>query len=233
MNGGQAISPVRTGRIACPPLLALLLAACASITAPGVVPTIELDARGSAQSPYFVAFVTGDGGWRKIDVKVSDVLRDAGMPVVGLLANKYFLRDRTPQETGRDLDQLIREYQTKWQRQQVILIGFSRGAEALPFMINHASDDTRRSIALIVLLGPAETTGFVIHTPDRLSVLPEVRKLKGIPLLCVNGTREKHSVCRSLRPTEATVFTLNGGHHFGGHYGGIGHAILDALRQRG
>src|SRR6266545_3297982 len=80
MKGGQAISPA----------LALLLVACAT----GSSPIVEREARGTTQSPYFVVFITGDGGWRKIDVKVSDVLRDAGMPVVGLLANHYFARER-------------------------------------------------------------------------------------------------------------------------------------------
>ncbi len=214
--------------------LALFVAACATAPPPpGVIPTVEREARGTAQSPYFVIFVTGDGGWRKIDVKVSDVLRDEGMPTVGLLANKYFARERTPEEIGADLERLIREYQTKWQRKQVILIGFSRGADLLPFMINHLSDDARRSVALAVLLGPAEMTGFAMHTPDRFPLLPEVRKLSDIPLLCVNGTLEQHSVCRLLQPGTATVLTLKGSHHFGGTYDRIAQAILDALRPRG
>jgi type IV secretory pathway VirJ component len=211
--------------------LALLATACVtSAPPPGVIPTVEREARGHTPSPYFVVFITGDGGWRKIDVKVSDRLRDAGMPVVGLLANHYFARERTPEETGADLDKLIREYQTKWQRQKVILAGYSRGAEALPFMVNRLSDDVRRSVALIVLLGPAEMTGFAMHTPDRFALLPEVRKLAGVPLMCVNGTLEKHSVCRLLRPEEARVLTMKGGHHFGGHYDRIAQAILDALK---
>jgi len=195
-----------------------------------VIPTVERDARGNAASPYFVIFITGDGGWRRIDVKVTDVLRDTGMPVVGLLANKYFALERTPEETGADLDKLIREYREKWQRQKVILIGFSRGAEALPFMVNRLSDDARRSVALVVLLGPAEMTGFAMHTPDRYPLLPEIKRAVNIPLLCVNGTLEKHSVCRALQPGEATVLTISGGHHFGGAYDRIGHAILDALK---
>jgi len=209
----------------------LITTGCATSIPPrGVIPTIERNARGSAASPYFVIFVTGDGGWRKIDIKVSDVLRDEGMPVVGLLANQYFALERTPEETGADLDKLIREYREKWQRQKVILIGFSRGAEALPFMVNRLSDDAKRAVGLVVLLGPAEMTGFAMHTPDRFPLLPEVNRLGGIPLLCVNGTLEKHSVCRLLQPGEATVLTMNGGHHFGGDYDRIAHAILDALK---
>jgi type IV secretory pathway VirJ component len=213
--------------------LTFTLFATACITMPpppGVLPTVERDARGHSPSPYFVVFVTGDGGWRKIDIKVSDVLRDAGMPVVGLLANHYFARERTPEETGADLDKLIREYQTKWQRQKVILIGYSRGAEALPFMVNRLSDDAKRSVALIVLLGPGDRTGFGMDAPDRFALLPEVQQLKDTPLVCVNGTLEKDSLCRSLQPGQATVLAVKGGHHFGGDYDRIAQAVLGALK---
>ena len=200
---------------------------------PGVIPVVSYEARGPQTSPYFVVFLTGDGGWRRIDIKVSDVLRDAGMPVVGILANSYFARERTPDETGRDLEKVVREYQTKWNRRRVVLVGYSRGAEALPFMVNRVSPEVRRDIALIALLGPAETTAFKVGKPDRYKLAPEVRKLWGDELLCVVGSYEKHSICRSIPAGDATVLTLRGGHHFGGAYGRIGRVILDALERRG
>lgn len=213
--------------------LALVLAACATTPPPpGVIPVVSFEARGNQPSPYFVVFVTGDGGWRRIDVKVSDVLRDAGMPVVGLLANEYFARERTPAETGSDLEKVIREYQAKWNRREVVLVGYSRGAEALPFMINRLSDEVRHDIRLIALLGPAETTAFKVGNPDRYQLQPEVQKVYGDDLVCVVGTLEKHSVCRAIPAGDATVLTLKGGHHFGGAYSRIGHLILDVLNRR-
>jgi type IV secretory pathway VirJ component len=200
---------------------------------PGVVPVVSFEARGTQTSPYFAVFVTGDGGWRRIDVKVSDILRDAGMPVVGIVANSYFARERTPEETSSDLGKVIREYQTKWQRKKVVLVGYSRGAEALPFMVNRLSGDIKPDIELIVLLGPAETTAFKVGNPDRYSLGPEVQKLWGDELVCVVGTLEKHSICRSIPAGDAVVLTLRGGHHFGGAYDRIGHVILDALKRRG
>ena len=212
----------------------LIFASCMSAPPPppGVVPTVAYDARGTQTSPYFVVFVTGDGGWRRIDVKVSDVLRDAGMPVVGILANSYFARERTPEETAADLEKVIREYQTKWQRRKVVLVGYSRGAEALPFMVNRLPPDIKRDVQLIALLGPSETTAFKVGKPDRYKLEPEVEKLWGDELVCVVGTLEKHSICRSIPAGDAAVLTLRGGHHFGGAYDRIGHVILDALERR-
>ena len=215
--------------------LALILTGCMSAPPPppGVVPVVSYEARGAQTSPYFVVFVTGDGGWRRIDVKVSEVLRDAGMPVVGILTNSYFARERTPEETANDLAKVIREYQTKWNRTKVVLVGYSRGAEALPFMVNRLSPDVQRDIELIALLGPAETTAFKVGKPDRYNLAPEVEKLWGDKLVCIVGTYEKHSICRSIPAGNATVLTLRGGHHFGGAYERIAHVILDALKRRG
>lgn len=214
--------------------LAMLLMGCRTAPPPpGVVPVVSFEARGTQMSPYFVVFVTGDGGWRRIDVKVSDILRDAGMPVAGILANSYFARERTPAETAADLEKVIREYQVKWQRKKVVLIGYSRGAEALPFMVNRLSAGVKRDVALVALLGPAETTAFRVGKPDRFALGPEVEKLWGDDLVCVVGTLEKHSVCRSIPAGDAVVLTLRGGHHFGGAYDRIGQVILDALKRRG
>ncbi|HSP14001.1 MAG TPA: AcvB/VirJ family lysyl-phosphatidylglycerol hydrolase [Thermoanaerobaculia bacterium] len=213
--------------------LALFTAACATAPPPGVLPTVEFGARSDNASPYFVVLITGDGGWRKIDIKVSDALRKAGMPVVGLLSNSYFARERTPEETAVDLDRLIHEYQAKWQRQRVVLVGYSRGAEALPFMINRLPDETRRDLAVVALLGPGLRTAFALDGPDRYPLVPELQQMKGLPLVCVYGTLEKESLCRMMPPGQGTVLSIRGGHHFGGDYDRIAKAILDALSPRG
>ncbi len=213
--------------------LALVAAACATKPQPGPLPVVEFGATSDAPSPYFVVFVTGDGGWRKIDVKVSDELRKAGMPVVGLLANTYFGKEKMPDEAAADLDRIVRDYQAKWQRPRAVLIGFSRGAEALPIMVNRLPNDTRRSIALVALLGPGLHTSLSMKGPDRYQLVPETRRLGELPVLCIYGTREKETLCHSFSGSPATVLPLKGGHHFGGKYDVVGQAILDALHRRG
>ena len=47
-------------------------------------PTIELPAFKA--SDRFAVMVTGDGGWRRIDAKVTDDLRSNGIPIVGFIA---------------------------------------------------------------------------------------------------------------------------------------------------
>jgi type IV secretory pathway VirJ component len=201
-------------------------------------PFIERPALTS--SDRFAVMITGDGGWRRIDEKVTIELRDNGIPIVGFLASQYFQTRRTPEESACALSDLIRKYRRLWNKDKVILIGFSRGADALPFMINRLPDDVRASIQLVALLGLEPRIDFEYHSPWTLAhytrhppqfdVLPEVEKLAGQNVLCVYGDREKDTLCPRLDPSRFKIVREPGGHHFAGRYDEVGKAILDASR---
>jgi type IV secretory pathway VirJ component len=195
----------------------------------------------AGDSNALAIMLTGDGGWRRIDAKVTDPLRRQGIPVVGLLTNVYFAQRRTPEEAAAELAQLIREHGRRWNKSKVILIGYSRGADVLPFLVNRLPPDLKARISLIAFLGLEPTIDFKYHPSwnpflrvrePQFPVLPEVEKLRGLPLLCVEGTKEKDSLCRVLPPGLATTLRLPGGHHFGGRYDDIAKTILTAANTR-
>lgn len=200
-------------------------------------PIVELPATG--RSDTFAVMVTGDGGWRKIDQRVTEPLRAAGIPIVGFLASDYFRTRRTPEESAAALETVIRTYQNRWQKPKVILIGYSRGADVLPFMISRLSPSLRPSIQLIVLLGLEPMIDFKYNPPwtwehymtrePQFPVLPEVQKLRGSKVLCVYGEKESDSLCPTL-DGEFKVIREPGGHHFAGRYSEVGNLILRAVR---
>ncbi len=210
----------------------LLILACE------VAPVIELHA--TKTSDRFAVMVTGDGGWRRIDAKVTDRLRAGGIPIVGFLAPTYFRTRRTPDESACALAAMIRTYQHRWHIQKVILIGYSRGAGVLPFMINRLPADVRPSVQLVVLLGldswidfhynpPWTLAHYVQHEPQ-FAVLPEVEKLRGQNVMCVYGEKEKDTLCRQLDRTHFKIVREPGGHHFAGRYADVAEVILSAAR---
>ena len=85
------------------------------------LPLVELPT--SKTSDLFAVMISGDGGWRRIDRKVTDELRAGGVPVVGFLTPDYFRTRRTPDESACALERVIRHYQLQWRRSKVILIG--------------------------------------------------------------------------------------------------------------
>jgi type IV secretory pathway VirJ component len=188
-------------------------------------------------SDRFAIMLSGDGGWRRIDDKVTDKLREEGVPVVGFLTPSYFHTRKTAAESACALERVIRFHQMQWKRRNVILIGYSRGADILPFMASRLPPDIRRSITAIALLGLEPTIDFKYHPSwipflharePQFPVAPEVEKLRGMKVLCFFGEKEKHSICRTLDPSLITAVHEPGSHHFAGNYSGIAETILAA-----
>ena len=142
---------------------------------------------------------------------------------------------RTPDDCGCALERVIRYYRIVWKKPNVVLIGYSRGADVLPFMASGVPPDLRPSVKLIALLGLEPNIDFK-YTPSwffwhfkkepQFPVKPELEKLRGQNILCVYGEKEKSSLCHQLGPGLAKVLREPGGHHFGGKYHDIAEAIL-------
>lgn len=198
------------------------------------LPLVTLGAK--MPSDRFAVMVTGDGGWRRIDAKITDRLRAAGIPIVGFVASDYFRTRRTADESACDLERVIRHYKVEWRKSKVLLIGYSRGADVLPFMASRLPDDLRASTQLIALLGleplidfryvPSWSPAAYLHKEREYPVKPEVEKLRGENVVCVFGAKEKNSLCHALDPRAFKIVAEPGGHHFAGKYRDIADMIL-------
>ena len=196
------------------------------------LPMIEVPV--STAGDRFAVMISGDGGWRKIVAAIAARLREKQIPTAGLDAAAFYRTRRTPEESAAALEAIIREYRARWHRDKVIVIGFSRGADVLPFMINRLPADVRASISVIALLGPEPLIDFRFHPwwdvfhrrEPQFPVEPELAKLRDQNVVCVYGTREKDSLCPRLDPRAFTLVGEPGGHHFGGHYREVVEAIL-------
>lgn len=198
------------------------------------LPLVEIPATGPSTDTLAV-IISGDGGWATIDREVGNALASHGVPVVGLNSLKYFWTRRTPDGAAKDLERILRHYLTAWIKAKALLIGYSRGADVLPFMANRLPQELITQTPVVVLLGPAHTVDFEFHLTDWFSsstntaahpVLPEVQKLSATKILCVYGEEEADTLCKDLDPQRATVIRLKGGHHFEGDYDALAETIL-------
>ena len=165
--------------------------------------------------------LTGDGGWSRLDRRIADDLAAHGVGVVGLDSRAYLMQERTPDEAAADIARVIRRYASQWSSPRVTLIGYSRGADIAPFIVNRLPADLRQSISLVALLGPAERADF--------QFLPELERLRGTPVLCVYGKDEKESLCRLADSSAVRVDRRSGRHHFDGDYDAIATEILSLM----
>jgi type IV secretory pathway VirJ component len=199
------------------------------------LPLVEVPATGD--SSYLAVFLSGDGGWAGLDREVSAAIAKQGIPVVGVNSLRYFWTARTPETAARDLEQILTYYLSAWTKQKAVLIGYSFGADVLPFMAVRLPAALLARVALLALLGPSMQADFEFHVTDwldlssrkTLPVMPEVEKLNAKRVLCLYGQQESRSLCRELHGGRIKRIALKGSHHFDGNYEAVADRILTEL----
>jgi len=202
------------------------------------LPLVEVKSANNGKE-VFAVIISGDGGWAGIDREVAQVLSGKHMPVVGWDSLRYFWKPRTPEGAAHDLERILKHYFQVWNMKTVVLIGYSFGADVLPFLINRMTDDLKRTIRLVSLIGPSRKAEFEFHFTDWIGgaprgktyiLLPEMKKLTGMSVLCFFSDHEKETICTDPALEKIKPISLPGGHHFGGNFGGIAARILKELQ---
>jgi type IV secretory pathway VirJ component len=210
----------------------------------GDLPLAEVPALPSpapaAHADTFAIFYSGDGGWRDLDRSLASILAAKGMSVVGVDVLRYYWTQKTPALAAADLTRIAHYYQQRWHRQKLVLIGFSFGADVLPFLVSRLPAELRSDVSLMTLLSPerrtafeVETTGWLgVHNSAGMLVAPELKKLTGLKVLCIYGRDEgADSLCTTdaAPAVGAAVLVKDGGHHFDKDYGELADQILAAV----
>ncbi|NKF24661.1 virulence factor family protein [Solimonas marina] len=196
------------------------------------LPLIELP--NATPGDTFAVLWSGDGGWAGLDKDVGEALKKHGIPVVGVDSLRYFWGKRTPGVLAADVDRIVRFYANRWHRSRVLLIGYSQGANVLPFAYNRLPETTRKMVVETALMGLESQADFEFHVTNwvgnskGLPIAPEMQKLGGTNALCFYGVEEDDSLCPSLDPKRITLIKLPGGHHFDGNYEHLAQLILQA-----
>ena len=196
------------------------------------LPLVEVPPTATGNEDVFAVLLSGDGGWAGIDRQVARALAARGIPVVGWDTLRYFWTAREPAGLARDLDRTLRYYAAAWSRPHALLIGYSQGADVLPFAVNRLPPASRRLILTTTLLGLGRKAAFEFHLANwvgptqGLPILPEYRQLSGARTLCVFGAGDKDSLCADLPAGTPGIIGLPGGHHFDGDYEGLAGLVL-------
>ena len=201
------------------------------------LPLIEVPAASAAAgaADTFAILITGDGGWAGLDRGIAKEFAARGIPVVGLDSLRYFWKARTPEGTARDLAAIITSYQQRWHRSEVHLIGYSFGADVLPFVVNRLPPALVAQVHTVTLVAPSDSATFEIHvsnwlpgvTTAGLATRPELARMPVAPL-CIRGEGEGESPCAGLPGAETGL--IGSGHHLGGDAASIVARILQPRR---
>lgn len=194
---------------------------------------VELPVRHPADT--LAVIYSGDGGWRDLDKTIGGLLVEQGIAVIGVDAVRYFWRERSPARTAADLVRILEHYRSLWNIHRVALIGYSFGAEVLPFAYNRLPEEWQRRVVTVALLAPGRTASFEVTISGWLGkgnhrakpILPELTRIPAAKVLCVYGANESaESLCTAPGAGDITRLERPGDHHFDRRYP----LIADAIR---
>ncbi len=185
-------------------------------------------------------FISGDGGWTSFDQAIAENLAKKGIPVIGLDAQKYFWKFRSPDVVAADLTKVIRHYAQQWNRRKFTLMGYSFGASLVPFIAERFSQPEKNNMQCLFSLSPDETADFEIHITDMLSlgskkdtydVVSQIKKVEQLHPVCLFGDKENADVRRKFANTGVKMLTIPGNHHYNRNASAVADAIFAELRN--
>lgn len=203
------------------------------------LPLTVLEAK--PQLDTMAVIYSGDGGWRDLDAQIGGFMQAEGIPVIGVDSLRYFWAERKPQETADDLSRIIDTWRKQWNVRNVLLVGYSFGADVLPKTWSLLPERNRASVRQISLLGLSETVDYEISVTGWLGVagegaggktLDDIAKIDPALIQCVSGTDEEDDPCMQLKKKGLEAIVIDGGHHFDGDYEALTKRIVDSLKTR-
>jgi len=205
------------------------------------LPLIELTAKDTSRKSLII-FLSGDGGWATIDKEIAIHLQERGFSVIGFDSLKFFWEKRNPEVTARAIEDIFNKYRKDARAENLILIGFSFGAEVLPFSLSKLSDGTKHSIKSIILLNPGLASDFEIKISDW--ILPDdekgefnvklgIKEIKDYPTFCLYGEDDEDNACMGVGSANVKVIPQPGDHHFDGDYSKLGDLLIELIEGSG
>lgn len=200
-------------------VLLFLLPVC---TMAGTLPVQEW--AGSNDKPI-ILYISGDGGLNDFSKNLCAGIHANGYSVTALNARSYFWDKKTPEQTTLDIAVYLTKKLSERSNQQVILIGYSFGADVMPFIVNRLENSLAAKLQNVVLLSPSGSTDFEIHWSDllgggkkrSLDVLAEINRMKVNKLTTIFGSDENDFPVSQIKIEHHTNYILTGGHHYAGN----------------
>ncbi|MDQ6763132.1 MAG: virulence factor [Bacteroidota bacterium] len=181
-----------------------------------------------------IFYISGDGGFNKFSTALCQSLNKKGYDVYALNARSYFDDKKTPEQTTNDIKNYLGKKAAGRRNTKVILIGYSFGADVLPFILNRLPKNIMDNVAMSFIMAPSGSTDFEIHWSDifggnikrDMDVVTEINKLNNENIVIINGSDEHELALNKISLKKYTHEVLPGGHHFDGDTDEITNVIL-------
>ena len=178
----------------------------------------------NAHDKPLIFYISGDGGMNSFSTSLCEKLNEKGFDVVALNARSYFYNKKTADKTASDINSFLNHKLTDRKNQQVIFIGYSFGADVLPFILNRLPKETDDKVLVSFLMASSGSTDFEIHWADifgentkrSMDVVSEINKLTDEKVVIISASDDKTLAVNRITLKRFTREVLPGGHHFDG-----------------
>lgn len=171
-----------------------------------------------------IFYITGDGGMNKFSTSLCEMLHAKGFDVISLNARSYFWDKKTPEQTASDIENILTKKLNGRKNQQVVMVGYSFGADVLPFILNRLPKSMDDKVLVSYLMASSGNTDFEIHWSDifggttkrSMDVVSEINKLIDEKVVIISASDDKTLPVSKITLKRFTREVLPGGHHFDG-----------------
>jgi len=217
-------------------LLALAFSVFTILSAQQTTLPLSLYSSSDTTKPI-IFYISGDGGFNKFSTSFMQTLNKKGYAVIGLDARSYFWTQKKPKEAASAIEAAIDESNKQWKRNNIVLIGYSFGADVAPFMLTNFSSALASKVSRLILLSPSPKTDFEVHVMQMLgwgksagaSVPVEINKISK-PVVFIVGDDEKEFPFSQLTIKNKEIVKMPGGHHYDGDVDALSKEIMNHLK---
>ncbi len=191
----------------------------------------------ASQDKPLVFYLSGDGGLNKFSNSLCDGINRKGYEVIELNSKSYFWDKKTPERTAIDVNNYLVKKISGRKNQQIVMIGYSFGADVLPFILSRLPKDLHDKILASFLMASSGSTDFEIHWADifggnakrDMDVVSEINKLVDDKIIIISSSDDRHLEANKITLKRYTHEILPGGHHFDGDTDEIVRVILNDM----
>ncbi|HEV7621197.1 MAG TPA: AcvB/VirJ family lysyl-phosphatidylglycerol hydrolase [Flavisolibacter sp.] len=193
--------------------------------------------KGTDQNKPVIYYISGDGGWNSFSTSLIKGFTNAGYSVIALNSRSYFWTRKSPQQAAADVSSSINQYAKAWNIKSIVFIGYSFGADVMPFIQTSLPVNLSNMVHHIILMSPSRKTDFEIHLLGMMglgnshgkSVPDEINKLN-IPVTLIFGSDENDFPVRDIKVKKIETIKLAGGHHYDGNVDELIKKITDKIK---
>jgi len=180
-----------------------------------------------------VVWVSGDGGWGKMEREVTRRLAALGVPTMGVDSLRYFIWRRGTRDAASEIASRADAQMMSWGRSRLAIVGFSFGADIGPFLVRDLPPATRARVAAAAFVSPSAKASMQVSPASWLGlgfgppVWPTITALAPTPVLCIGGAGVFADICPAAASApNMTSVRLDGGHLLKNQYATIAGLIL-------